>query len=366
MGTDPQAPTWPAITADEAAATLAHFPAAGDLTALEWHSPRPFSAAALVRTTRGAFVLKRHHGRVRSCAGLAEEHAFIAHLARDISVPAVMSKADGATAVALGEWTYELHGQAPGSDVYRDRLSWTPFLSHAHAYMAGVALARLHEASRGFDAPKRATQPLVSSLSILPATDPAAAAEAYVRARPALAAFLSDGARRRQLAALFGASAYGLAARLAIEPPLWTHNDWHPSNLLWDADGTVRTVFDFGLSDRTCAIHDVAIAIERTAVSWLRLGQGDRQGIADPDAAMALLRGYAKICPLGREALETLVRLMPLVHVEFALSEIEYFAGVVSDRESAQLAWDDYLLGHAAWFRSAPGREFLLQIGRGT
>ena len=366
MGTRLEAPTWPAVTADEAAAALEGFSTAGSLTDLEWHSPRPFSALALVRTTRGAFVLKRHHGRVRSCAGLAEEHAFIAHLARRISVPEVMSTADGATAVMLGEWTYELHRQAPGSDLYRDRLSWTPFLSHAHAHEAGVALARLHQASSGFDAPRRATQPLVSSLSILLAADPAAAAEAYVGARPALAAFLSEGSRRRQLAALFGASPEELAARLAVAPPLWTHNDWHPSNLLWDADGTVRTVFDFGLSDRTCAIHDLAIAIERTAVSWLELGLRDDGGIGDPDAALALLAGYAKIRPLGRDDVETLIHLLPLVHVEFALSEVEYFAGVVFDRGSALLAWNDYLLGHAAWFRSAPGQEFLLQIGRGT
>ena len=364
MGTELQAPTWPAITADEAAAALACFSTAGSLTDLEWHSPRPFSAAALVRTTRGTFVLKRHHGRVRSREGLAEEHGFIAHLSRRISVPEVMSTADGATAVALGEWTYELHRQASGSDLYRDRLSWTPFLSHAHAREAGVALARLHEASRGFDAPKRVIQPLVSSLSILLAADPAATAEAYVGARPALAAFLSERPWRGQLAALLGASAEGLAARLAAEPPLWTHNDWHPSNLLWDNDGTVRTVFDFGLSDRTCAVHDLAIAIERTAVSWLRLGRGDERGLADPDAALALLAGYAKIRPLGRDEVETLVQLLPLVHVEFALSEIEYFAGVVSDRGSAALAWNDYLIGHAEWFRSVPGQEFLLRIGQ--
>ena len=366
MGTELRAPTWPAITADEAEATLALFPAAGSMAALEWHSPRPFSAAVLVRTTQGVFVLKRHHGRVRSVEGLKEEHAFIVHLACGISVPELMSTADGATAIALGEWTYELHRRSPGCDLYRDRPSWTPFLSHADAHAAGVALARLHDASRGFAAAKRATQPLVSSFSILPAADPVAAAEAYVRGRPALAAFVSEGPRSRQLSGLFGASAEGLAARLALDPPLWTHNDWHPSNLLWDGDGTVRTVFDFGLSDRSCAIHDLAIAIERTAISWLCLGRGDDGGLADPDTALALLAGYANIRPFGRDETETLVRLLPLVHVEFALSEVEYFAGVVSGHDSAVQAWNEYLLGHAAWFRSAPGQEFLLQIRQGT
>ena len=366
MGTELQAPTWPAITTDEAVATLAHFPTAGCLTALEWHSPRPFSAAALVRTTGGMFVLKRHHGRVRSPEGLAEEHGFIAHLARSICVPEIMSTADGATAIALGEFTYELHRRSPGRDLYRDRPSWAPFLSYAHAEAAGAALARLHQASRGFDAPKRAVQPLVSSLSILLAADPVAAAEAYARSRPALAAFLAEPPRRRQLAALFGKSAEPLVARLAVEPPLWTHNDWHPSNLLWDEDGTVRTVFDFGLSDRTCAINDLAIAIERTAISWLRLGRGDDRGIADPTAALALLAGYAAVRTLGRGEREMLVRLLPLVHVEFALSEIDYFVSAASDCGSAVLAWNDYLLGHVAWFRSAAGQDLLLRIGQGA
>ena len=362
MGTAMTEPTWPAITPGEAAAALAHFPA-GALAAIRWHSPRPFSAAALLDTVQGAFVLKRHHRGVRSPQGLGEEHGFIAHLAPAIRTPDVIAATDGATAVALGDWTYELHRRAPGEDLYRDRPSWTSFLSHAHARAAGVALAHLHRASQGYDAPARAIQPLVSSFTILPAADPMAATQAYVAARPPLAAFLAARPWRQELSALFAADGAGLAARLAAQPPLWTHNDWHPSNLSWDRDGTVRTVFDFGLADRTCAIHDLAIAIERSAVAWLRLGQGRDDDLADPAAALALLDGYETIRPLGDDARETLVRLLPLVHVEFALSEIDYFAGVASDPDSAARAWDDYLLGHAAWFRSAPGQAFLAQIG---
>ena len=365
MGTELTAPTWPAITADEAAATLAHFPAAGALTGVRWHSPRPFSAAALIHTTQGAFVLKRHDRRVRSPEGLAEEHGFIAHLRGSLPVPEVLAAADGTTAIAVANWTYELHRQAPGADLYRDRPSWTPFLSHAHARAAGAALAQLHRASCGYDAPARASQPLVSSFTILPAADPFATAEAYVAARPALAAFLSGRSWQPQLAALFATSGKELATRLAAAQPLWTHNDWHPSNLLWGADGAVRTVFDFGLADRTCALHDLAIAIERTAIAWLKLGQGGDDDLADPGAVLALLAGYATILPLGRDDRNALVGLLPLVHVEFALSEIDYFAGIVCDLPSAALAWDGYLLGHAAWFRSLPGRNFLQRIREG-
>lgn len=363
MGTDLEAPIWPAITPVEAQAALAHFPAAGEMIALDWHSPRPFSAATLVRTTRGAFFLKRHHHRLRSLDGLAEEHALIAHLAdAGLSVAKVLPTATGQGAVALGEWCYELHRRAPGDDLYRDRLSWTPFLSVAHAHAAGVALARLHDAAEGFAAPARRVQPLVASFTILPAPDPLAATRAYVGARPALAAFLEGRAWEDDLARLFALLGQGLSTRLADQPALWTHNDWHPSNLLWASDGTVATTFDFGLADRTCALHDLATALERTAIAWLDLGRGADETLASADAARALLAGYASIRPLAAAEIETVARLLPLVHVEFALSEIDYFNGVLGNASDATLAWDGYLLGHAQWFLSHAGQAFLRAI----
>lgn len=363
MGTTLEAPTWPAIAADEAEAVLAHFPAAGRMTGLHWHSPRPFSAATLVHTTNGALLLKRHHRRVRSIEGLAEEHAFSAHLAgAGVSVPEVMATAEGASAVAIGAWSYELHRQARGEDLYRDRLSWTPFLSLDHAHAAGVALAELHVAARGFDAPARRQQPLVASFTIVPAADPLATARAYVAARPALAAFLADRPWQAQLARLFEQADRDLPSRLANQAPLWTHNDWHPSNLLWTREGAVRTVFDFGLADRTSAVHDIATAIERTAVRWLDLGQGADEAIADPETALALLAGYATVLPLSRAEIAAIASLLPLVHVEFALSEAEYFTAVVADTASAAMAWDGYLIDHADWFFSPPGRDFLRRI----
>ncbi|MGA1798913.1 phosphotransferase [Sphingomonas sp. 4RDLI-65] len=365
MGTELETPVWPAIEDDEAEAVLARFPAAGRIEGLRWHSPRPFSAATLVDTTRGSFLLKRHDRHVRSVSGLAQEHAFAAHLAAaGVSVPEVMLAEDGATAIAVGEGTYELHRRAAGADLYRDRPSWTPFLLPGHAHAAGVALARLNQASHGFDAPARTVQPLVASFTILPATDPLAAAEAYVAARPALAAFLADRPWRRQLASLFAASVSGLAPRLAAHRPLWTHNDWHPSNLLWAPDGTVETVFDFGLADRTCAVHDLATAIERTAIAWLELGKN--AAIADPEAALSLIAGYATIRPLDPAEIETMLRLLPLVHLEFALSEVAYFAGVLGDHVAATQAWDQYAIGHAEWFLSASGQDFLARIALGA
>jgi Ser/Thr protein kinase RdoA (MazF antagonist) len=367
MGTTLEPPTWPAITHDDAAAALARFPVAGRLEALEWHSPRPFSAAARVRTTRGRFVLKRHHPAVRTPAGLAEEHAFIAHLAvAGIPVPEILLTDAGTSAIAVGDWTYELHRQSAGLDLYRERLSWTPFFSASHANAAGASLARLHAASRGFAAPARAVQPLVASFNIVPSTDPLATTEAYVAARPALAAFLEPRDWRPVVARLFAELGQGVPAALAGHEALWTHNDWHPSNVLWSADGQVETVFDFGLADRTCAVHDLATAIERTAIDWLELGQGRDATIGHPETAQALLAGYATVIPLDRGEVAALLRVLPLVHFEFALSEIDYFTGVVGDDEQASVAWDQYLLGHADWFTAPHGQAFLNSIEHGS
>jgi Ser/Thr protein kinase RdoA (MazF antagonist) len=363
MGLALEAPAWPVITRAEAAAILPHFPRAGRLIGLTWHSPRPFSSATLMTTSQGEFVLKRHHHTLRDAEGLAQEHRFIAHLhAAGLSVPKVMAADDDSGTVAQGAWTYELHRKAPGADLYRDATSWTPFASYDQAHAAGAALARLHVAAQGFDAPMRPPQPLVSSFTIVPAPDPTVAAAAYVAARPGLAAFLADRPWQNDLAPLFEALGQGLSERLAHQPALWTHNDWHPSNLLWSDHGDVSTVFDFGLADRGCALHDLATAIERCAIAWLQMSASRDNAIGDPATALALIAGYRTVLPLTPDDIETVARLLPLVHVEFAMSEIDYFAGILADPEQAAQAWDDYVIGHAQWFHSRAGRDFLRSL----
>lgn len=363
MGLALEAPAWPAITVAEAEAALARFPAAGGVIGLRWHSPRPFSAATVVHTGQGEFVLKRHHQRVRTPDMVAEEHRFMAHVrSAGLAVPEVLVAEDGTSVVGQGDWTYELQRTGPGADLYRDRQSWTPFLSDGHAHAAGVALARLHRAARGFAQAARGPHPLIASFTILPSPDPLAAAEAYVAARPALAGYLANSSWRKDLARLFAALGGGLSERLAGAPRLWTHNDWHPSNLLWTPDGSVSAVFDFGLATRTCALHDLATAIERTAIPWLALAGAPADGIG----AQALLAGYGSVVPLSRDEIETIARLLPLVHIEFALCEVDYFAGVLGDAAQAAQAWQDYAIGHAEWFLSAPGRDFLQHLVSGA
>jgi Ser/Thr protein kinase RdoA (MazF antagonist) len=122
-------------------------------------------------------------------------------------------------------------------------------------------------------------------------------------------------------------------------------------------------VFDFGLANRTFAVHDLANALERATVSWLDLTDLGRAE-ADLDAIDALLDGYESVRPLTAAEAAALPAVFPVVHVEYALSEVEYFAQVVSSPANADLAYDGYLLGHAEWFETSDGAVVLDHLRR--
>lgn len=359
MGLEPTKPDWPPLMQAEAISVLEHFPEAGSLQDLLWHSPRPFSAASTLRTDRGEFFLKRHHRTVRDAAGLEEEHAFIAHLrGKGLPVARVLRTRTGTSALSAGEWTYELHGRMPGLDLYRDALSWTPFRAPGHAFAAGAMLARLHLASEGFSAPARKVQPLISSASIVSARDPVTALAGFVAARPGLEQALAHWpVADALLARLTSAPMRQLSAALRALPPLWTHGDWHASNLLWSDGGDVAGVMDFGLSDRTTAIFDLATAIERGGIEWLALEKG-REAI-DFAGIAALLEGYSSLRPLSAPEKEILPLLLPVAHVDFALSEADYFWRITRSPENTGLALVDYLTGHMEWFEGSDGQALL-------
>ena len=362
---DEIAPDWPPLDTTEVETLLAGFTALRGPAHVLWRSPRPFSAAALVRThAAGNVFVKRQHVRVRSPRVLREEHAFIAHL-RDggLPVPRVLANDAGETAVTLGEWTCEVHAPAAGFDLYRDAPSWTPLARLGHARNAGHMLARLHRAAAGFDAPVRSTSMLVARDDVLRAPDLIAAIEAQCALRPALADYLAQRDWRREAAPLTVRHRQ-LQPRIAALPTLWTHGDWHASNLCWSHagdDADVAAILDFGLCAPTFALYDLATAIERNAIAWLEPERGMQAVFAD--TARALVAGYAEVLPLDAAQRDLLAGLLPLVHVDFALSEIDYFHGLLATQEQADLAWEGFLLGHAAWFDGAPGRALLDAIG---
>ncbi|MBN8728730.1 MAG: phosphotransferase [Xanthomonadales bacterium] len=362
MAGDHTAPDWPPLQAREVAAVLERVPAAGAPRGLRWHSPRPLSAAALVETAHGRLFVKRHHVSVRTLATLPEEHRFARHLAaRGIPVPALLEDTDGQTAIRIGDWVYEVQEPAAGVDLYRELMSWQPPHALAHARAAGDMLGRLHRAAADYEAPQRGTHILVARSEILGAADPVAGLENQLPSRPGLADYLENRNWRAELAAALQPWHDIARPRLATLPALWTHGDWHVSNLFWtgeDADATVSSVLDFGLSARNFALFDLATAIERNAIAWLK--PPERR--ARPDIAGALIDGYHEQQPLDGHALELLAALLPLVHVDFALSEVEYFHAITRDPANANTAWHAFLIGHAEWFRTVPGRSMLDSI----
>ncbi len=351
-------PDWPVLRADEVRHVLDCHAAAGRFEAILWHSPRPFSAAALIQTTHARCFIKRHYHSVRSVADLTQEHAFITHLrGAGLPVPRVLTARSGASAIASGEWVYELHEPLAGDDLHRDTVSWIPVPRIDHARSAGALLARLHLAAHGHVAVQRRSHLLVARSDLIRAPDPIAALQTQLPLRPGLADYLGTrdwhGDIRRSLLPWHARA----VERLRRQPPLWSHGDWHVSNLAWHGNEACGA-FDFGLAAENFALFDLATAIERNAIAWL-----DADAVTPhPDLALALLDGYHGVRPLTAMDIHLLADLLPLVHFDFALSEVEYFHAVTHSKVNADLAFDTFLIGHADWFQSPPGQSLLHAI----
>ena len=77
------------------------------------------------------------------------------------------------------------------------------------------------------------------------------------------------------------------------------------------------------------------------------------------DHLHALLDGYESVRPLSAEEAAALAPMTALCHAEFALSEADYFLGVLHSEEKARMAYDGWLVGHARWFRGPRPRKLL-------
>jgi Ser/Thr protein kinase RdoA (MazF antagonist) len=375
MGTMPKAhgmdgtlvePDWVPLDVAEVRTLLSRYPGLNGPVEILSVSPRPFSAASVVRTRGRRVFIKRHHRSVRDAEGLHEEHRFLAHLrAHGAAVPLVYCAAFGETAVEKGQWTYEVHEAPDGVDLYEDALSWTPFRTSAHAHSAGQALARLHLAAEGFAAPRRGPRPLVASFTIFAALDPRAEMERYLEARPVLLDYVGLRNCCEEALELLEPFHTELLPLLPALAPLWTHNDLHASNLLWSDDGSeakAAAIIDFGLADRTNAVHDLAHAIERNIVEWLALVEDPAHPEDVPvhlDHLHALLEGYESVRLLSDEEAAALAPMTASCHAEFALSETDYFLSVLQREDQALMACDGWLVGHSRWFHSAGGEKLL-------
>jgi len=360
-------PDWPPLTLGEVRALLKAFADIGEPIEIISSSPRPFSAASVIRTSGDRIFVKRHARAVRDAEGLLEEHRFMEHLrANGIGAPRIFAAASGDTAIEVDEWTYEVHGIPAGIDAYKDAVSWTPFRSIEHARSAGETLARLHRAAESFCVPSRKPRPLLSSFTIFALQNPAEGLKQYLADHSMLednTDTLDDCAMALDLLAPFHDE---LKPLLPALNPVWTHNDFHASNLFWSdlsQHARVTSVIDFGLADRTNAIYDVAQAIERNILEWLVLMQNPNGGDDVPvhlDHLWALIHGYEQVRPFSPAEAAALAPMLAVCHAEFALTEADYFLGALHSSEKARVATRDYLVGHAKWFRG-PGRLKIIE-----
>ena len=363
---------WPALTNDEVRAVLGRFERhAGSGSsrdaAISWHSPRPMSASAIVRFADGEVFVKRHHVAVRAPERLRVEHEFAKYLrARGQPLPKVLGDDRGDTVVQDGDFIYEVHESATGVDLYRDVPSWYPFASLDHARSAGRALASFHRAARDFPLPASEPSVLMNSTAIVASGDPLGELARLVAARPALARAVAQRSLVEDFARYHLRAIEKAAPLLGALVPQWGHGDWHASNLTWSSMGpeaVVAGVLDLGLANRTFAVHDLAVALERSTVDWLDPA-GTGHIAADLKAVDAMLDGYEQVQPLDEVELVALVAVLPVVHLEYALSEVEYFAEVVRSPANAELAYDGYFIGHTRWFEEAAGSVLIDHLQR--
>jgi Ser/Thr protein kinase RdoA (MazF antagonist) len=102
-------------------------------------------------------------------------------------------------------------------------------------------------------------------------------------------------------------------------------------------------------------------------VEWLALMQDSAHpdDVAEHlDHLEALLAGYESVRPLSAAEAAALAPMTALCHAEFALSEADYYLGVLHSEEKARVASDDYMVGHARWFRGAGGEKLLDALRR--
>jgi Ser/Thr protein kinase RdoA (MazF antagonist) len=355
-------PDWAPMNGAEIAAVLSRFEGLAEEARVLSVSPRPLSAACVVETRQRRLFVKRNAKTVRTAEQLREEHRYMAWLrAHGAPVPEVLRTAVGDIVFESEGWAYEVHAAAEGLDSYGDVISWMPFKCVEHARAAGAALAGLHKAAEGFDAPVRVGTPLVAGFTIYAASDPAAAMNAYLERWPALKEFVSGSGWIEETLELLSPFAKQLRLLLPQLQPLWTHNDLHASNLFWSGtgpDARVTSVIDFGLCDRTNSVHDIANAIERNCVEWLTLMNAPKRPElvhVHMDHVWALIDGYESVRQLSTTEVRSLAPMLAVCHVEFALSEAEYFLALQS-QDRAKVACDDYMVGHARWWRGAGER----------
>lgn len=363
---------WPRLSLEEAMHILSHWasPTMGASSPARakqviWHSKHPFSSAGIIQLTDGGkLFLKRHSNTLRTTETLSEEHRFAAYLnSKGFPACAPLTMRDGGTALAWGEYVYEVFPLFTEHDSYRETNSWQPYHNTQHAYSSGQLLGRLHRASEGYHAPPRNNPPLISSIQPLLTPTLSSTLPQWAAQQEGLASLLPSNGVKEALTILEPFH-QKLVPLLPHIQPLWGHGDWHGSNLLWHASShtpnelIASRVFDFGMCDQSCAPFDLAVAIERSFINWL---SPTGNITVYHDQLAAFLQGYENQRPRSPEEVALTSALLPLCHVTFALSEIAYYGHILQYQGGADISYHHYLIGHATWFQHTQG-QILLEI----
>ena len=342
---------WDPIADAEAQAVL------GAGTSVAARHRRWLFAVARCRTPRGDVYLKRQPPMGRALDQLAWQHRLANHLA-DRGVPA-------ARALGLvehgGHW-YEVHEPAAGDDVYTGADSWDPFASEAHVASAGASLARLHAA--GADFPDRRPQPQAGFVVQLGAVakTPSDAVSSLAAARPAVADYLAGRRWHDEVARAYDAVFDRLRPVVCELPQAPLHGDWQTNNLFFEGD-EVSGIIDFHQADYGPRALDLAVAVERNCFFWNRISAGD-DGAYDLGHAAALIGAYDGVDPLTAAEQRAFADVLQACQFEYGISFLDYYWGVEGDREKADWAWETFVLGHARWWESGPGRDAHAAVAR--
>ena len=329
---------------------------------ITWQSPRPFSSAILLDVDNQSFFIKRSHISFRSVNDLKDEHKIIAALnMQHISVPDVLKTLSGETAIQIDDWVYEVHKKSEDLDLYAEQLSWKPFFSTSHARSAGVALGQLHNASKHYkNNTPRQTKYLISNQQLLESPNIIEAIQNKIKRSVGLHQYFKDNPLNEDVLKQIAYFHSQIRDSLNQQPKIWTHNDFHASNLLWKKDLTdtyVGTIIDFGLSNLNCAAYDVATAIERNFIDWLAIYESQKIQI-DWAGIRTFIQGYCSNIET-LEPLHLVPELLRVVHLDFALSELEYFIEITGNLKHADAAYCDWFVGHTQWFSQEQGQKFI-------
>jgi Ser/Thr protein kinase RdoA (MazF antagonist) len=107
--------------------------------------------------------------------------------------------------------------------------------------------------------------------------------------------------------------------------------------------------------------------IERNIVEWLELNAESAHVDNVPlhiDQLEAMLDGYESVRPLRDAEATALAPMTALCHAEFALTEADYFQGVLHSPANVRICTGSYLVGHAQWYRGPGGQRLLTAIDR--